>query len=66
MGNDIKANMETDLSVLGFPLLGIKSSKEIKEVEVGQVIEAVTTDPGSLIDFPALAETSGSDILKTV
>ena len=66
MGNDIKANMETDLSALGFPLPGVKSSKEIKEVEVGQVIEAVTTDPVSLIDFPALAETSGSDILKTV
>jgi tRNA 2-thiouridine synthesizing protein A len=40
-------------------------SKGIKEVEIGQVIEAVTTDPGSLADFPAWAKTTGNEILKT-
>ena len=66
MGNDIKADKEMDLNWLGCPLPGVKLSKEIKEVAVGQVIEVVTTDPGLLTDFPTLAETSGSDILKTV
>jgi tRNA 2-thiouridine synthesizing protein A len=32
---------------------------------VGQVIKAVTTDPGSLTDFPAWAKTSGNEILKS-
>ena len=41
MGNDIKVDKETDLNVLDCPLPGVKSSKEIKEVEVGQVIEVV-------------------------
>jgi tRNA 2-thiouridine synthesizing protein A len=43
----------------------VKVSKGIKEVEIGQVIEAITTDPGSLADFPAWARTSGNEILKT-
>ena len=37
----------------------------IKEVEVGEVIEAQTTNPGSLTDFPAWAKTSGNEIVKT-
>ena len=36
------------------------------EVEKGQVIEAVTTDPGSLTDFPAWARTNGHEIIDTV
>ena len=43
----------------------VKISKGIKEVEVGQVIEAQSTDPGSLTDIPAWARTSGNEILKT-
>ena len=38
---------------------------EFKDVEVGQVIEAHTTDPGALTDFPAWARTSGNEIVKT-
>jgi TusA-related sulfurtransferase len=34
-------------------------------VEVGEVLEAVTSDPGALSDFPAWARTSGNEILKT-
>jgi TusA-related sulfurtransferase len=29
------------------------------------VIEAHTTDPGALTDFPAWAKTSGNEIVKT-
>lgn len=43
----------------------VKVSKGIKEIQVGQVLEAVTTDPGALADFPAWARTSGNEILKT-
>jgi len=43
----------------------VKVSKGIKEVEVGQIIEAISTDPGSLTDFPAWARTSGNEILET-
>ena len=47
------------------PMPIVKVSKGIKDVEVDQVVEAITTDPGALADFPAWAKTSGNEILKT-
>ena len=66
MSEEIKADKVMDLKGLPCPMPVVKVSKGIKEVEVGQVIEAVTSDPGSLADFPAWAKTSGNEILKTV
>jgi tRNA 2-thiouridine synthesizing protein A len=65
MSNEIKVDKTMDLKGLPCPQPVIKVSKGIKEIEVGQVLEAVTTDPGSLSDFPAWARTSGNEILKT-
>jgi TusA-related sulfurtransferase len=65
MSEDIKADKVLDLKGLPCPMPVVKISKGIKEVEIGQIIEAVTTDPGSLADFPAWAKTSGNEILKT-
>ena len=65
MTDDIKVDKEMDLKGLACPMPVVKVSKGIKEVEVGQVIKAVTTDPGSLTDFPAWAKTSGNEILKS-
>ena len=65
MSEKIKADKVMDLKGLACPMPIVKVSKGIKDVEVGQVIEAVTTDPGSLADFPAWARTSGNEILKT-
>ncbi len=65
MSEAIKADMVLDLKGLPCPMPVVKISKGIKEVEVGQVVEAVTSDPGSLADFPAWAKTSGNEILKT-
>ena len=65
MSEEIKADMVLDLKGLPCPMPVVKISKGIKEVEVGQVVEAVTSDPGSLADFPAWAKTSGNEILKT-
>jgi len=65
MSDEIKADKVMDLKGLPCPMPVVKMSKGIKEVEVGQVVEALTTDPGSLADFPAWARTSGNEILKT-
>ena len=65
MSEEITVDKVMDLKGLACPMPVVKVSKGIKEVEVGQVIEAVTTDPGSLADFPAWARTSGNEILKT-
>jgi tRNA 2-thiouridine synthesizing protein A len=65
MSEKIKVDKVMDLKGLACPMPVVKVSKGIKEVEIGQVIEAVTTDPGSLADFPAWAKTTGNEILKT-
>ena len=65
MSSDIKADKEMDLKGLACPMPVVKVSKGIKEVEVGQILKAVTTDPGALTDFPAWAKTSGNEIVET-
>ena len=65
MSEEIKVDKVMDLKGLPCPMPVVKVSKGIKEVDVGQVIEAHTTDPGSLTDFPAWARTSGNEIVKT-
>ena len=65
MSEELKVDKVMDLEGLPCPMPVVKVSKGIKEVEIGQVIEAQSTDPGSLTDFPAWAKTSGNEIVKT-
>jgi TusA-related sulfurtransferase len=65
MSNDVQVAKVLDLKGLACPMPVVKVSKGIKEVELGEVIEAQTTDPGSLTDFSAWAKTSGNEIVKT-
>ncbi|MCP4366741.1 MAG: sulfurtransferase TusA family protein [Deltaproteobacteria bacterium] len=66
MPEEITVEKVMDLKGLPCPMPVVKVSKGIKEVEIGQVIEAHSTDPGALTDFPAWARTSGNEILKTL
>lgn len=54
-----------DYKGLPCPMPVVKISQDIGSVGVGDVIEVLTTDPGSLSDFPAWAKTSGNEILET-
>jgi len=65
MNEDINVAKELDLKGMPCPMPVVKVSQGIKEVEVGEVIKALSTDPGALTDFPAWARTSGNEILKT-
>jgi len=65
MSDEIKVDKVMDLKGLPCPMPVVKVSKGIKEIAVGQVLEAQTTDPGALADFPAWARTSGNEIVKT-
>jgi len=64
-GEDIAVDKVMDLKGMPCPMPIVKMSKGIKDVEIGQVVEALTTDPGALADFPAWARTSGNEIVKT-
>ncbi|MGE5258912.1 MAG: sulfurtransferase TusA family protein [Hyphomicrobiales bacterium] len=65
MSDEIKVTKVLDLKGLACPMPVVKVSKGIKEVGIGEIVEAHTTDPGSLTDFPAWAKTSGNEIVKT-
>ena len=65
MNDTIKISKTLDLKGLACPMPVVKISKGIKEVEVGEVIEAHTTDPGSLTDIPAWGRTTGHEIIES-
>jgi tRNA 2-thiouridine synthesizing protein A len=65
MSENIEVAKVMDLKGLACPMPVVKVSKGIKTVEIGEIIEAISTDPGSLTDFPAWARTSGNEIVDT-
>jgi TusA-related sulfurtransferase len=66
MSNELNADKVMDLKGLPCPMPVVKVSKGIKDVEVGQILQAITTDPGAMTDFPAWAKKTGNEIVKTV
>jgi tRNA 2-thiouridine synthesizing protein A len=62
---ELKADKVLDLKGLPCPMPVVRISQEIMTVGVGQVVEAITTDPGALADFPAWAASTGQEILRT-
>lgn len=64
MGEDINVDVSMDLKGMKCPLPVVKVGKKVKEMAVGQVLVAETTDPGAHADFPAWAKTTGNEILK--
>jgi len=55
----------TSPDVLGFhcPLPIVKTTKAIKEIEVGQVLEIIADDQGIKEDMPAWCQTTGHELL---
>jgi TusA-related sulfurtransferase len=52
-----------DATGLKCPMPVVKTSKEIKGVEVGNVLEVLATDPGSMADITAWAKSTGNELL---
>ena len=64
MNEDITVAKTLDLKGLLCPMPIVKIAQAIKDVEVGDVIEATATDPGVLADVPAWANTSGNEVVS--
>jgi tRNA 2-thiouridine synthesizing protein A len=45
------------------PMPVVKIAQAMKQVQVGQLVEAVATDPGVTADIPAWARTSGNELV---
>lgn len=64
MSDAVKATTVLDLKGLLCPMPVVKMSQAIKKVQIGDVIEAMATDPGVLADIPAWARSSGNELLS--
>ena len=63
---DYTINQTLDARGLKCPMPVVKTSQEIKKIEVGQVLELQATDPGSVADMIAWCKSTGNELLDRV
>jgi tRNA 2-thiouridine synthesizing protein A len=61
----LKADKTLDCSGMLCPVPVIKTSKAIKEVQVGQVLQMIATDPGAPADMEAWSRQTGNELLDS-
>ncbi len=64
--NNIETKPDSTLDAKGLycPMPILKTSKAIKEIKVGKVLEVQSTDVGSTRDIPAWCKMTGHEILN--
>ena len=55
---------ELDARGLNCPLPILKAKKALNDMQSGQVLKIVSTDPGSVKDFQAFAKQTGNELLS--
>jgi tRNA 2-thiouridine synthesizing protein A len=55
---------ELDARGLNCPLPILKAKKSLNDMQSGQVLKIVATDPGSVKDFEAFARQTGNELLS--
>jgi tRNA 2-thiouridine synthesizing protein A len=53
-----------DLKGLPCPIPVVRVGKAIKSIDVGQILEALATDPGVMMDIPAWCKSTGHEIVE--
>jgi tRNA 2-thiouridine synthesizing protein A len=61
----LKADKVLDCTGMLCPIPVIKTSKAIKEVQVGQVLQTIATDAGSPADMEAWAKQTGNELMSS-
>ena len=61
---EFKIDETLDTSGLLCPLPVVKTFKAMKKLEIGQILEMVSTDPGSMPDMKAWANQTKHDLLE--
>jgi len=57
------AKKEVDARGLNCPLPILKAKKALAELQSGELLKVVATDPGSVRDFQAFARQSGNELV---
>ena len=63
--SDLKAVQTLDTSGLSCPLPVVKTKKAINGIEIGEILEMIATDPGSIPDMEAWARQTGHELLES-
>ena len=56
---------ELDARGLNCPLPILRAKKTLAELQPGQVLRIIATDPGSVKDFAAFAKQTGNELLSS-
>jgi len=56
---------EVDASGLNCPMPILQAKKALKDLNPGDVLRVVSTDPGSVKDFEAFAKQTGNELLES-
>ena len=60
----MESQKEIDTRGLNCPLPILKAKKALAELQAGQVLKVLATDPGSVRDFQAFARQTGNELLE--
>jgi len=57
-------SVHLDLTGLTCPIPIVKTAKAVKELQPGELIEALATDPGSVADFAAWSRSTSNELVE--
>jgi len=57
-------NHELDASGLNCPMPILRTKKALKDLQAGEVLRVIATDPGTVKDFEAFAKQTGNELLE--
>lgn len=55
--------LSLDFKGLLCPMPVVKLAKAIKDIQVGEILDAVATDPGVMADIPAWTRSTGNELV---
>jgi tRNA 2-thiouridine synthesizing protein A len=61
---ELKEDKLLDARGLLCPMPVVKAGREMKSLELGQVLKVLATDRGSIADMPAWAEDTGNELIE--
>lgn len=66
MTDVIKEDLVLDCSGMLCPLPVVKTSKAMKELQSGQILKLIATDPGAPPDMAAWSRQTGNEMLRSM
>jgi TusA-related sulfurtransferase len=61
--NEMTVHRELDTRGLNCPLPILKAKKSLSDMQTGELLRVISTDPGSLRDFQAFARQTGNELV---